>query len=185
MFSLICAWINASVNNREAGDLRRHRTHYDVIVMGFHLVEIPGWLLYVMNLGSYFVRLFFVCTACTVYILNLYCVYWPIGQSCRFWIQVWIKNILFHSNSLWISPWKLVTEYHEVNNNKVAMSGQFCIIWCWTANGAVVLLTPCYGIHTMMSSNGNIFLVTSPVIGEFPVQRPLTLICALNKRLRK
>ena len=33
MFSLICAWINGWVNNREAGDLRRHRPHYDVIVM--------------------------------------------------------------------------------------------------------------------------------------------------------
>ena len=33
MFSLICAWINLWVNNREAGDLRRHRAHYDVIVM--------------------------------------------------------------------------------------------------------------------------------------------------------
>ena len=33
MFSLICAWINHWVNNREAGDLRRHRAHYDVIVM--------------------------------------------------------------------------------------------------------------------------------------------------------
>ena len=33
MFSLICAWINSWVNNREAGDLRRRRTHYDVTVM--------------------------------------------------------------------------------------------------------------------------------------------------------
>ena len=33
MFSLICAWINGWVNNRAAGDLRRHRVHYDVIVM--------------------------------------------------------------------------------------------------------------------------------------------------------
>ena len=33
MFSLICAWINCWVNNGEAGDLRRHRAHYDVIVM--------------------------------------------------------------------------------------------------------------------------------------------------------
>ena len=32
-FSLICVWINAWVNNRGAGDLRRHRTHYDVIVL--------------------------------------------------------------------------------------------------------------------------------------------------------
>ena len=33
MFSLICAWINGWVNNREAGDLSRQRAHYDVIVM--------------------------------------------------------------------------------------------------------------------------------------------------------
>ena len=33
MFSLICARINGWVNNGEAGDLRRHRAHYDVTVM--------------------------------------------------------------------------------------------------------------------------------------------------------
>ena len=33
IFSLICVWINGWVNNREAGDLRRYRAHYDVIVM--------------------------------------------------------------------------------------------------------------------------------------------------------
>ena len=33
MFSLICAWVNGWVNNREAGDLRRHQAHYGVIVM--------------------------------------------------------------------------------------------------------------------------------------------------------
>ena len=33
MFSLICAWINSWVDNRKAGDLRRHRAHYYVIVM--------------------------------------------------------------------------------------------------------------------------------------------------------
>ena len=33
MFSLICAWINGQVKNHEAGDLKRRRAHYDVIVM--------------------------------------------------------------------------------------------------------------------------------------------------------
>ena len=33
MFSLNCVWINGLVNNREAGDLRRYRAHYDVTVM--------------------------------------------------------------------------------------------------------------------------------------------------------
>ena len=32
-FSSICAWRNVWVNNREAGDLRPHRTHYDVIAV--------------------------------------------------------------------------------------------------------------------------------------------------------
>ena len=36
-FSLICTWINDWVNNREAGDLRRHRAHYDVIIMEYFI----------------------------------------------------------------------------------------------------------------------------------------------------
>ena len=33
MFSFTCVWINGWVNKREAGNERRHRPHYDVIVM--------------------------------------------------------------------------------------------------------------------------------------------------------
>ena len=33
MCYLFCVWINGWVNTREAGDLRRHRAHYDVTVM--------------------------------------------------------------------------------------------------------------------------------------------------------
>ena len=33
MFSLICAWTNGWANNRAADGWRRHRAHYDVIVM--------------------------------------------------------------------------------------------------------------------------------------------------------
>ena len=33
VFSLICSWTNGSVNNLDAGDLRRHRAHYDVTVI--------------------------------------------------------------------------------------------------------------------------------------------------------
>ena len=33
MFSSICVWIISWVNNRESGDLRRYRAHYDFIVM--------------------------------------------------------------------------------------------------------------------------------------------------------
>ena len=33
MFSLICAWTNSRANNGGPGDLRHHRSHYDIIVM--------------------------------------------------------------------------------------------------------------------------------------------------------
>ena len=36
MLSLICNWIDSWTNNGEAGDLRCHRAHYDVIVMFPH-----------------------------------------------------------------------------------------------------------------------------------------------------
>ena len=35
MFSLNCAWTNSWTNNRDAGNLRRHRTDYDVAAMVF------------------------------------------------------------------------------------------------------------------------------------------------------
>ena len=38
MFSLICAWTNGWVNNQGAGDMRRHRAHYDVTVMWCRIV---------------------------------------------------------------------------------------------------------------------------------------------------
>ena len=51
MFSLICVWINGWVKNREAGDLRRYRVHYDVTVVvlisvcrnGFAAWEFSFW----------------------------------------------------------------------------------------------------------------------------------------------
>ena len=39
MFPLICAWTNGWPNSRYAGDLRRHRAHYDVTVL-IYLVDI-------------------------------------------------------------------------------------------------------------------------------------------------
>ena len=40
MFSLICTWTNSWANNRLAGDLRRHRDHYDVTVMEWWLAYL-------------------------------------------------------------------------------------------------------------------------------------------------
>ena len=40
MFSLICAWTNSWANNGDAGDLRRYRGHYDVVIM---ILEFRAW----------------------------------------------------------------------------------------------------------------------------------------------
>ena len=45
MYSLICVWINGWVNNREAGDLRCYRAHYDVTVMGNGNPAPQSWVL--------------------------------------------------------------------------------------------------------------------------------------------
>ena len=50
MFCLICTRINGSVNNGEAGNLRRHRAHYDVIVM---FIRMHGTLLSLSSTSSF------------------------------------------------------------------------------------------------------------------------------------
>ena len=45
MFSLICTRINCGVNNREAGDLRRNRADYDVIVMCLYFWSTCKWII--------------------------------------------------------------------------------------------------------------------------------------------
>ena len=45
-FSLICVWNNSWVNNGDAGALRRHYAHYDVIVMDTLFGRITAHSLY-------------------------------------------------------------------------------------------------------------------------------------------
>ena len=42
MFSVICAWINGWVNNRQADDLISHRAHYDFIVMDILVTPVQN-----------------------------------------------------------------------------------------------------------------------------------------------
>ena len=44
MSALICAWLKGWVNNREAGDLRRHQDQYDVIVMEAAVNSVGKWV---------------------------------------------------------------------------------------------------------------------------------------------
>ena len=60
MFSLICVWINDWVNNREAGELRPHRSQYYVTVMSrclciliyiSHMIYIPRDVAYTIKMN--------------------------------------------------------------------------------------------------------------------------------------
>ena len=86
MFSLICARINDWENNREAGDLRRQRGHYDVSVMYLRLHSLTSatfigiscyiWLRY--N-GPY-------CSGC-IWCWNTWTIFHIIGWPCGFAVQ--------------------------------------------------------------------------------------------------
>ena len=73
MFALICVWINGWVNNREAGDLRRNRAHYDVNVMSipqlvladFNWIDVTERVIYLINSKTYPVTLL-----CLIGIIN-------------------------------------------------------------------------------------------------------------------
>ena len=55
MFSLICARLNCWVNNRDAGDLKRHRAYYDVIVMWWLLPSLHLYSLVIITTISIYV----------------------------------------------------------------------------------------------------------------------------------
>ena len=52
IFSLLCAWTNGWANNRDAGDLRRHRAYYDVTVMK-RLLKLLKRCLFVSRLSIF------------------------------------------------------------------------------------------------------------------------------------
>ena len=56
MFSLICVWTNGLINNRNAGDLRRHRAHCDFTVMcrwGYIISSWQARVIYSANEGHF------------------------------------------------------------------------------------------------------------------------------------
>ena len=57
MFSLISAWINGWVNNREAGYLRRPLGHYDVRIMHFHPRQLTiSWMALMVCVPIFFLN---------------------------------------------------------------------------------------------------------------------------------
>ena len=72
MVSLICAWTNRWANNRDAGDVRRHRAHYDVTVMGCQHLHICSRRL--LSLQIYTVLQICRCTSLSIENMYLHCI---------------------------------------------------------------------------------------------------------------
>ena len=73
MFSLISAWINGWVNNRETSDMRRHRAHCDVIVMTLWIMR-AGWnvrhgLCHIYMIYVYIWVVYSFCLFCCLFII--------------------------------------------------------------------------------------------------------------------
>ena len=144
MFPLICAWINGWVNNRDAGDLRWYRAHYDVIVMP----ERPEcWQ------GGYFRTLYPPDSH-----LNL------TSHEIPF-----IYNLLRSSDAVYEILHK-ARQNHRGALNKFSCSGwtSFRKIWILEVFRTTdILYCNCTYPTMMTSSNGNIFRVTGHLCGEF------------------
>ena len=133
MFSLIYARINTWVNNRDAGDLRRHCAHYDAIVM------IEGLTPLVIHISVSLMK-----SPCIhIYLIQCLNTLRPRQDGCLF-ADVILKCIFLNLNS-WI-PYKISWKYvaWRLIDNKPSMvqimgcrrAGDNPIIW--TINGIYI-----------------------------------------------
>ena len=126
MFSLICVWINDWVNNSEAGDLRRHRGHYDVNVMSpgigvFKTIQFCNsfQLTTIFTQGQFWPSGIVVACVC----LHLYVCVCPSITSLSVWQQVclrktpWLRSLLF---------WGFIDLDLQV---KLNLKVKICLIW--------------------------------------------------------
>ena len=82
MFSLICVWTNGWANHRDAGDLRRHRVHYDVNLMFLLLSAPPFVKIHIMLIIT-----------CLIYLLNFcFPLLWFIWYDIIIWFLKLSKN---------------------------------------------------------------------------------------------
>ena len=132
LFSLICAGTNGWVNNRDTGDLRRHRSHYDVTVMicvnTVNISQNPhnrlpiarpwdgGMGVICMHKLWFMFFLSHCSTACNI---MLYCV-GPRHNGSRLYLETYVKWVIY-KNRHWL---RQAPEYGgtiSVNINRVYM----------------------------------------------------------------
>ena len=102
MFSLVFARINDWVNNREAGDLRRHRAHYDVTVMlVWHILKLQESCdMYCLGKFGYIQHTIILLENCaasnmesTPSLIQFKAIYAPSYQECQYHLGTsWERN---------------------------------------------------------------------------------------------
>ena len=116
MFPMICVWINGWVNNRKAGDLRRYRTHYDVIVMEWEIMtRINAEYIWYMILIS---KIVFYFAVITVFPIGLGSPPWSHtmwyrsrGHKIRLWDSRCVNTTILVGTVVSMSYWKVTNWY--------------------------------------------------------------------------
>ena len=120
MFSLICVWINVWVNNREAGNLRRHRGHYDVNIMGLY----HDWWLHgderIWVINSHWTRSESAAPQIEIQKLRFISRI-SYGES----LQIYVL-ITFSSNA---PSTKTYSNYHTIHANKLSFISNHLMLW--------------------------------------------------------
>ena len=121
VFSLICVFINGWVNNREAGDLRRYRDHYDVIVLTLGNLTILwhqiNWSTCILSVTRIYASLAF----CIIsrhrkkYLSDdrEYCFLWQIGSRHQLAVYGWCPASVFVGCSRSFQIWKIHSSSHS------------------------------------------------------------------------
>ena len=139
MFSLICVWIIGWVNNREAGDLKRHRAHYDVIVVINLDVVVP------LNASR---RSGFVCNWLKQLIHRYLCIHVRSSEVCH---QTLVAYLLPTWTSAWITRWYHLYFISGYRLRIIAMYwwGISCCITYWHCTVKCGTVKPVFNDHLM------------------------------------
>ena len=127
MFSLICTRINGWVNNGEAGDLRRHRPHYDVIVMIFiiNLRWSSDSLRFMMRIHIR-VRRRLVLVNRDFLVKNWFTVLWKNFIMISETMMTSSNGNIFHVTDL---LWRECTSHQWIPLTKVCDAELWCFLW--------------------------------------------------------
>ena len=168
---LLSTWTNGWVNNREAGDLRRHRAHYDVTVMC--VTNGPNLALQMLVPCIYRGLHLFITVA--VYVLQLNGAKPSTGTVLSSKRQCFLRRSIGHPQKTdWWSGWqpryslemlKLVVTMLIFHLISIFLpSGSW---WCWSSWRWSDLSFPSHIFHNFIAERLNFRLISTPTALQF------------------